>query len=46
MNSIMNESSTIKRDKRDKRDYECLSALAKRMGLFRYNSPVFVNHKS
>lgn len=36
-----NDKEIVSRDKRDRRDYEQISNLATRMGLYRYNNTIF-----
>lgn len=39
------EQEIVSRDKRDRRDYEQISNLAKRMGLYRYRKLTFIGIK-
>lgn len=39
------EQEIVSRDKRDRRDYEQISNLAKRMGLYRYRKQSFIGIK-
>jgi hypothetical protein len=38
------DQEIVSRDKRDRRDYEQIANLAKRMGLYRYKIHIFVCH--